>query len=222
MNNFIFIAGYVVFAFAAAAVDGRGQQQPQDDIQSWSEVQLTIPMDKRVDFFTAVQVRIGNNTTRLADARHSIGFNWKPHATLSVLPFYTFIGVRNSTGRFRNEHRLNLRATYRFPFKSFGLSHRSTVERRLRQPINSWRYRPSFTVEKDLPKSWIADAKVFATDEIFYDSTLNKFSRNRFTVGLSKTLNKNLTLDTYYMRQNDGFSRPGDLHVIGTVWRIRP
>jgi len=34
-------------------------------------------------------------------------------------------------------------------------------------------------------------------------------------------LTKNLQLDVFYLRQNDGFSRPGDLNVIGTAWRIR-
>jgi hypothetical protein len=50
---------------------------------------------------------------------------------------------------------------------------------------------------------------------------LKKFSRNRFTAGITKTLTKKLSLDVYYMRQNDGFSRPGDLNVIGTSWKVR-
>jgi hypothetical protein len=118
------------------------------------------------------------------------------------------------------EHRLNFRATYRFPFKKFGFSHRSWVERRLRQPRNSWRYRPSLTFEQDIKKI-IPDARVFVTEEIFYDSILKRFSRNRFSIGINKALTKNLQLDIFYLRQNDGFSRPGGLNVIGTAWRIR-
>jgi hypothetical protein len=178
-------------------------------------------MDKYFEFYTAVTARFGKNVTRLNDGRYAVGFGWKPTKALTIMPFYWYIRMRNSSGSLRTEHRLNLRATYRFPIKSFGLSHRSTYEYRLRQPANSWRYRAAMTVEKDLPKSWIPSAKIYATDEIFYDSLLERFSRNRFTVGVNKTLTKNLSLDIYYMRQNDGFSRPGDLNVIGTTWRVK-
>ena len=92
----------------------------------------------------------------------------------------------------------------------------------VRKPQNSWRYRPSITIEKDLPKSLINGTKVYFTEEVFYDSLLDRFSRNRATLGISRVLSKKLTLDIYYMRQNDGTTRPGDLHVIGTNWRIKP
>ena len=75
------------------------------------------------------------------------------------------------------------------------------------------------TIEKDL--KFIPKTKFYATEEVFYDSSLDKFSRNRFTLGITRTLSKKLSLDLYYMRQNDGFSRPGDIHVIGTSWKIK-
>lgn len=77
------------------------------------------------------------------------------------------------------------------------------------------------TVEKDIPKSIIPGAKVFVADEVFYDSLLKQFSRNRFAVGITKTLSKQLAVDIFYMRQNDGFARPGDLNTIWTAWKIK-
>jgi hypothetical protein len=193
----------------------------EEDLQSWNDLQLTVPMTEHFDFYTQVTMRFGKNVTRLHDGRYAIGFVWKPTKALSFTPFYWYINARNASGRFRVEHRLNLRANYRFPFKKFGLSHRSTFEYRLRRPLNSWRYRPSLTFEKDLPKKFIPAARIYLTEEIFYDSLLKKFSRNRFTVGINKTLTKKLSVDLYYMRQNDGFSRPGDLNVVGTSWKVR-
>lgn len=193
----------------------------KEDFQSWNDVQLTVPMTGHFDFFTQVTMRFGSNVTRLSDGRFGLGFVWKPNKAWSFSPFYLHIRARNSAGRFRTEHRLNLRANYRFPFKKFGLSHRSIFEYRLRQPLNSWRYRPSLTFEKDIPKKIIPAAKFYLTEEIFYDSLLKEFSRNRFTVGVTKTLTKKLSVDLYYMRQNDGVSVPGDLNVVGTSWKIR-
>lgn len=191
----------------------------QDDIQLWNDVQLTAPMSKHFDFWTSVTMRFGKNISRLNDGRFAIGFIYKPDKHWTIQPFFWSIKMRNSRGQFRDESRLNLRIGYKFPIKSVGLSHRSTFEYRIRNVGNSWRYRPSLTFEKDLPKK--TKSKIYLTDEVFYDSSLAKFSRNRFTIGITRTLTKILSLDLYYMRQNDGFSRPGDLHVIGTSWKFK-
>ena len=45
--------------------------------------------------------------------------------------------------------------------------------------------------------------------------------RNRFSVGVIKEFNKQLAGELFYLRQNDGRARPGNLHVIGTTLRIR-
>ncbi len=191
----------------------------QDDRQSWNDLQLTIPVSKKVDFVTQLTGRFGKNVSRLNDARYQFGFAFKPDKTWTLHQFYWNIRARDSRGRFRTEHRLNLRIGFKFPIKKFGLSHRSWFEYRLRSVGNSWRYRPSVTFEKELPKSY--KAKFYITEEPFYDSVLKKFSRNRLTLGVNKTLTKKLSFDLFFMRQNDGVSRPGDLNVVGTTWRVK-
>jgi hypothetical protein len=191
-----------------------------EDIQSWNDVQLTVPLNKSFDFYTSVTMRFGKNVTRLNDGRFAVGVVWKPTKALSIMPFYWNIRARNSRSQFRQEHRLSLRGTYRFPIKSFGLIHQSTYEYRMRAPANTWRYRAKLTFEKDLPKKFIPSAKFFFGDEVFYDSATRKFSRNRFSIGINKTLNRNLAVDIYYMRQNDGFSHPGDLITLWVTWRV--
>ncbi len=199
-----------------------GQLRTDDeDIQSWNDLQLTVPMTKHFDFYTAVTMRFGKNVTRVNDSRFALGFVYKPNKSWSFQPFYWYIDARNSRSQFRHEDRLNLRVGYRFPTKSFGLSHRSWFEYRMRRPQNSWRYRPSLTFDKDIPKNIIPKAKFYLTEEVFYDSILKKFSRNRFTVGITKTLNKKLSLDLYYMLQNDGYTHPGDLNVVGISFKIK-
>lgn len=204
----------VLFANAQTVTD-------DEDIQSWNDVQLTIPVNKQFDFYTLLTLRFAKNVTRVNEGRIGAGFTYHPNKSWSFQPFYLFIDARNSRSQFKAEHRLNMRIGYHFPIKSFGLTHRSTFEYRIRQPLNSWRYRPSLTFDKDIPKSFIPKAKFYVTEEVFYDSLLDKFSRNRFTVGITKTLTKKLSLDLYFMRQNDGYSHPGDLSVIGTAWKIK-
>jgi hypothetical protein len=210
----ILIAVCPLFAAAQTSVD-------REDNQSWNDVQLTVPLTKQVDVFLIGTLRFGKNVTRVQETRLGFGFVFKPLKDLSFSPSYLNITARNSSGRFRRENRLVFYARYHFPIKAFGLSHRSQFEWRIRSPRSSWRYRPSLTFDKEIPKKFIPGAKFYITEEVFYESALDKFSRNRLTFGITKTINKKLAVDVYYLRQNDGFSVPGDLNVIGTAWKIK-
>jgi hypothetical protein len=216
--------GFALTIFCAGFGNAQTTQaQDDDDVQSWNDLSLTVPMTKHFDFFMMATARFGKNVSQTSDTRFAVGYVWKPTKSFSVTSFYWRVDARNARGQFRAENQLNLRGVYRFPFayKGFGLAHRSQYEYRVRRPQNSWRYRAMMTVDKDIPKNFIQKAKFFVSDEVFYDSIIKKFNRNRFTVGVTKTLTKNLALDVYYMRQNDGYSHPGDLNVIGTAWKVR-
>ena len=220
MKNFLWTLFFAISL--TIAVSGQTNRQSDEDVQSWNDVQLTVRMTKQFDFLLQGTGRFGNNVTELSDRRIAVGFIYKPTKSLSVTPFYWNIDARNAAGRFVTEHQLNLRGNYRFPFvyKGFGLSHRSQYEYRIRVPKNSWRYRAMLTVDKNIPKRFIPKAKFFVADEVFYDSVIKKFNRNRFMIGITKTLTKQLSADIYYMRQNDGYAHPGDLNVIWTTLKI--
>jgi hypothetical protein len=191
----------------------------EKDFQSWNDVQITAPMGKRADFILTGTARFGGNLRQAVDQRLSIAFNLKINDWLSVQPSYTHISTTPVIGRNRIENRLSFAATYKFPFKKFGLSNRSLFERRFRTPLNSTRYRNRLLF--DLPLKKFYDTRFFASNEVFYDWSLKRWPRNRFAAGLGKAVNKNLGIDVYYMRQNDSTTRPGDLHIIGTTFRLR-
>lgn len=203
------------------AVSAQNTSPPDnDDIQSWNDLQLTVKMHKRVDFYMAVTGRFGKDISRVNETRFAIGYIFKPTASFSIMPFYWYINARNAAGSFRIEHRLNLRFVYKFPLKNIGISHRSWFEYRIRSTGNSWRYRPSITIEKALPKSFGNGIKAYLTEEPFYDSKAGRFSRNRFSLGINKTINKHLSLDLYYLYQGDTVASVSSVSVIGTSWKL--
>jgi hypothetical protein len=214
----IIIAAAAVCSVVACAQSS--SQIDDEDFQSWNDIQVTHPLNKNVDLLIQTTFRFTQNLTRFNEGRIGGGLAFKLNKSVAVSPTYTYIESRNSSGAFRTEHRYSLRGTFKFPTKNFGLSHRSIYEYRVRSSGNSWRYRPSLTFEKALPAGIISKAKIFVTEEPFYISTTGKFSRNRFSIGINKTVNSHLSLDVYYLRQNDGFSHPGDLNVLGTSWKI--
>lgn len=216
---FAVMALSTVFSLTISAQNGG---QDDEDIQSWNDLQITIPVNAKVDALLLTTLRLDQNLGRVGEGRAGFGFAIKPHRSFSISPTYQYIETRNLLGAFRTEHRYTLRGTYKFPIKRFGFSHRSAYEYRKRGSGNSWRYRAAVTLEKELPESFIPRSKVFVNEEIFYVSTTGKFSRNRFTIGLSTEVTSHFTFEAYYLRQNDGFAHPGDLNIIGTNLKVSP
>jgi hypothetical protein len=191
----------------------------RDDTQQWNDIQITAPVTKQVDFTFYSTFRIGRDITHLVDRRVGVGFSFKAGKYLTLTPSYLNIVMRPFERVKVNENRLTFAATVRIPLRKFSFSDRNQFERRFRL-INSTRYRNRLQVEHPI-KIGKATMQVFASDEVFYDWSVNNWVRNRFAVGVIRKFNENFTADVYYMRQNDGRSRPGNLHIIGVTYRIR-
>ena len=215
-----FIA-FTIFLCASSTVLAQTTTLDQTDTQQWNDVIFSLPITKQIDFNMLGTLRIGRDISRPVDERFGLGATFKIGQHLSILPWYMHIEMQPFEGRKVHEDRLNLAATLRFEANKFRFSDRNLFERRLRTPaIDATRYRNRFQVEHPVGPGKMK-LSVFASDEVFYDWSVDDWVRNRFAAGIIKPLNKNITLELYYLRQNDGRSVPGDLHVIGTTWRIK-
>lgn len=215
---FLFLTATLLCAGGRA---GAQTPVPKSDTQSWNDIQLTIPLDKKVDFLIQGTLRLGGNLSTPVDERWGFGFNYKLNKYVTLSELYFHREARPPKGRHEVEERLTLGATLSKPLGKFTLSDRNFFERRWRQPqVDAWRYRNRINLEHPF---MIKKAKFtwFVSDEVFYDWSLHDWVRNRFAVGARHTFNKHFTGDLYLMRQNDGRTRPGDVNVIGTVMRFR-
>lgn len=208
-----------------AASTGAAQSQtpaPHADTQSWNDLQFTVPLNKEIDMILLGTLRIGRNVTHPVDERLGVNFKFNAGKYLTLTPGYLYIRTQAVAGRNDREDRFSFAATPRIPFKRFTLTDRNLFERRIRNPqVNSTRYRNRLQIEVPLKaqnSTWV----FFGSDEVFYDWSVSDWVRNRFAVGMKKAFSKKLAIDFYYLRQNDGRSRPGDLNVIGTVFRVSP
>lgn len=210
-----------VFCVLFVPLCGLASAQSQTDNQLWSDVQVAVPVTSTIDFNVLGTLRLGRDISRPVDERIGVGFSFKFGKYLAVAPNYVYIGTQPFKDRKGWESRLSLPVTVRFALDKFRLSDRNLFERRFRSPgINSTRYRNRFQLEHPVGPSKLG-LSLFVADEVFYDWSVNRWVRNRFTLGASKVFNKHFTQDFYYLRQNDGVSVPGDLNVIGTTLRIR-
>lgn len=195
--------------------------RPRDDTQVWTDVQLAVPIHKQVDFVLTGTVRFGRDVSRPVDERIGFGFSYKAGKYLTLAPSYVYIRAQPFQGRNTSEDRLIFAATLRAPLGKFTLSDRNQFERRYRHAQGvSERYRNRLQIEHPFK---IGDTQLnwYIADEIQYDWAVDDWSRNRFTIGVSRKFNKYFTNDLYYLRQSDGRSFPGDLNVIGTAFKFR-
>ena len=191
------------------------------DNQLWSDVQVAVPMTKNIDFNILGTLRVGRDISRPVDERIGLGFTFRFRQHVSIAPNYLYISTQPVRNRRGWESRLSLPVTLRFNVEKFRISDRNLFERRFRNPgITSTRYRNRLQVEHSVGPSELG-LSLFVADEVFYDWSIDRWVRNRFTAGWSKVFNKHFTQDVYYLRQNDGVSVPGDLHVIGMTLRLK-
>ena len=193
----------------------------KSDTQEWNDVQLAIPLNQSTDLLVLGTLRLGQHVTSPAEERIGGGFNCRIKKYVYLSPTYEYVRTQPGGGRKGHEHRLSFAATFRLPLEKFTVSDRNLVERRIRDPqIDSIRYRNRFQIERPLKLGGLR-VLGFVSDEVFYESSVKRWVRNHFTAGVSRRFSKHFVQDFYYARQNDGFTRPGDLNVIGTVLRIR-
>jgi Protein of unknown function (DUF2490) len=210
----------VILLCCSAAYRVRAQQAAQDDTQTWHEVQITVPLKKKIDITANGQLRLGRNLTDFVDERGGMGLVFKLNKYLTLAPSYVHIATQPTPTRKAFENRLNFAATLQLPLGKSIITDRNLFERRLRVPLNSTRYRNRLQIARAVKlNGW--EMTVYLFDEVQYDWSVDRWVRNRVSAGVTKRVSKSLTLDFYYVRQNDGVSRPGDLHVIGGAYRIR-
>jgi hypothetical protein len=190
------------------------------DTQLWSEIHTTTMLNSNWDLVANGQLRFGDDISSLIQESMQMGFNLKVCDYLTISPTYRYINNDPADGSNSHENRAAVLGTVHFPLSGFHVSLGNEFEYRLRDPqTDSWRYRPRLTIEHPIgPSPWNLSA--YLSGEGFYDSEHSRIVRNRAYAGFRKKLMQNLTLDLYYMRQDEYVTNPDDLNVVGIALRF--
>jgi hypothetical protein len=195
--------------------------KPRDDVQTWTETQVAIPLDKQVDLVLLGIVRFGRNVSRPVNERIGAGVSVKVGKHLALFPTYLHLASQPTATSHSTEDRITLEAALKFQAGRFTLRDRNRVEFHIHHPPpNFTQYRNRMQVEHPL-KAGTLELEAFVADEIFYDSVARAWIRNRIYLGAGKKINKHFTLELYYVRQNDSHSHPGDINALGSTFKFR-
>jgi len=190
-------------------------EEPRTDNQFRGEVEVAVPIVRDLFLTVGGDLRVG-----LVDdnrfVRGEVGFLYKQKIGkyLMVVPRYRYRAERTFSGASSTENRLSADGVVNFKIRKFEITDNNLFEFRFRRSGNSQRYRNRLKVSHPL-KVGKTNIDLFASDEVYYEWEERAWTRNRFKVGFGKDLGERGGYEVYYMRQNDGFSRPGDLHVFG-------
>jgi hypothetical protein len=211
---------FVLLIFGVCAAAQTVGTAPEDDNQIWHETVVGIPITKELNLNLTGVLRFGGGRRDFVDNRAGVGFSYKVNKYLTAGSGYLYRVTEFVRNRKNYENRFIGFFALGKSFGKFNVSDRNQFEFHARNSRpDKFNYRNRLLVERVIKRKKF-EIKPFASAEAFYDSQFDKFSRLWLTIGANKKLFKNLSLDVYYLRQQDGQSRPGNLNVFGTTLRF--
>lgn len=189
-------------------------QAPQRDFQAWASLDATHRINRNADFLVSTGIRYSNDLGHLSYRRITSGFafHWQRYFTFE--PYYQYSQSDSFSGRIKPENRLAMAITVGVPWKRWEISDRNRGEKRFKASGQSWRYRNRVEIRHPLNVE-SNRISVFVWDEVYYSSRAQRWYRNRLALGAGQKLNKRMSVDVYFVHQNDSYSHPGDLNGVG-------
>lgn len=191
-----------------------GQQLPRQDFEARTELDAAHPLSKSTDFLLGTELHFSRDQGHLVYRKIGTGFAFRWRKFLTIEPYYQYSLSDTTAGRFSHENRLALATTVGAPWKRWYVSDRNLGERRFQETRRSWRYRNRLEFRRPIRVERKL-LSVFVWDEVYYSSIEHKWYRNRVALGAGRRLSRMISVEIYYLHQNDGYSRPGDLDGIG-------
>jgi len=189
--------------------------EPRRENQFRGEVAVAVPLFNELFLTFGGDLRIGQ-VDEIRFVRGEVGFLYKQKIGkfFFVVPRYRYRAEQLFSGASATENRLSVDGIINFKISKLEITDNNLFEFRFQRSGYSQRYRNRLKVSHPVK---IADTKIdlFVSDEVYYEWEERAWTRNRFKIGFGRDLGEHGGYEIYYMRQNNGFSRPGDLHVFG-------
>jgi hypothetical protein len=214
------VLGAALGLFPHAIFGQATKQYPRSDFQGWTDFAASHPLSDRTEFQIGAGLRYGNDQGHLIYRRISSGFAFHWHKLLTLEPYYQYSVSDSLAGPLTPENRLAFATTVGTPWKRWYFSDRNLGERRFLVGAREWRYRNRLELRRTVSVVR-KELSVFAWDEVYYSSLVGRWYRNRLAIGAGRRLNRRLSIDLFYVHQNDGYSHPGNLNGLGLALKTR-
>jgi len=215
-------------------IQGATAQEPTTRKEFWPEIDVYITVKPRVRLYLTGTV---SKSVEDGELRNAQGYEGQIGVHVDYIPNKHVIlrtGYRYGTSVGSNsepfkEHRLLTEQTLRQLLPGdLLLSDRNREDFRFVNGDFSFRYRNRVTLEREVHLFKGRTITPYVSGEIFYDTRYNTWNRNRFAVGVQQSLlrgplrkmllpKRQVTVDLYFMRQNDSRSDTQHVNAIGAA-----
>ena len=193
----------------------KAQAPPAEDFQQWTNIAATWRVKPKLMITAFGEVRIGNDVSQFEQEIVSVGVTYSPKKWVAVGTGYLYLHANPKLSGINYENQIYGEITFNAPaFHKFLLSDRVRPELRgVQTPMGATftqRYRNRVILERPIKKY-----SQFVMWEKFYNANVKAWSRTRYYAGVIMPLDELASIQLYYMRQNDEFSRPFHKTAIG-------
>ena len=197
-------------------------QTDDDDTQLWNEttVEFSIKKDAnkkdKIGGIIIGNLRVTDNITDLSDKRIGFGLKIKASKNITVTPSYIF-RTQTSSGPNRYEHRLRLDIVPKKSWEKFSIENRSRFEHRFKTNggNDDTFYRNRTKLKFPIKRR---EKEVFTpliSNDTYFDLQNPRIHRNDTVLGISKTINKYLTVEPFYQFRQNFQSSTKYIHIVG-------
>ncbi len=206
----------VVLIFAGSRAPG--QTPPAKDFQQWTNVAASWQVKPMLAVTAFGEVHTGNNVSQFDQELLSAGVTYSPARWIAVGAGYLYLHANPKLSGLNYENRIYSEITFNAPvFYHLLLSDRVRPELRWEQLPSratfTQRYRNRIILERPIQ---IREKQYspFVFWEKFYNSNVEAWSRTRYYAGVSVQVAQKESVQVYFMRQNDRYSRTFHTNVI--------
>jgi Protein of unknown function (DUF2490) len=187
---------------------------PSIDSQLWSELDVTHAVSADLSATAIVTTRFGDGLPNPTLTAAGLQIDYRIGSWIVSGTGY-YVSVRSAETGARAGIWLPAAAlTYGMAVSRLALSDRNRVEQLEGLPGSPTRYRNRASAYWQVADG-NGSAAVFITNELFYDFSRDRWTRNRAQAGLQFQLVADTKLQVYYMRQNNTYGTPDRLNVLG-------
>ena len=196
------------------------QQFPRQDFETRTNIDAAHAVSRNTDFLLGGGLHYSQDQGHIVYRKFSTGFAFHWHKFLTAEPYYLFSQNDEPGAVYQYENRLAFATIVRAPLRHWEIRDRNLGERRFILHKQEWRYRNQLEFRHPLSIER-RQLNVFVWDEVWYSSRAGRWYRNRVALGAERRLSRRVSIEAYYLHQNDGISRPGNMDGVEMTLKTR-
>ncbi len=173
------------------------------DSKYYSEFVLKHKLSDKFDLFFTPEFRFKNDMGHMYYQSYRVGSTYHAYKYLDLAAAYRYVQTQDSAGDWSNNDTqyLEMIMTPKIKLAGLDLSDANKFEYRfIENARDRWFYRNLLTAAYPL-KVFNFEFTPYISDEIYYDYEIEKINLNWLTLGVTKKLNKILTVGIYYRKE---------------------